>query len=284
MEIVQKIKPMRKIIAEARRRNMKIGLVPTMGALHSGHISLIKEAIKKTDFVVVTIFVNPTQFVQGDDFQRYPRPLEDDIDICQNEGVHAVFIPTAEHLYNPKHVTWVDVDKLTLTLCGKCRPGHFRGVTTICSKLFNIVMPDEAFFGQKDVQQAFVIKRMVEDLNFPIKISICPTVRERSGLAISSRNQYLTEEQKSHAPLIYKALRKARRLTKQGIDNPIEIIGQMTHIIREAPEIEVEYIGIVDAETFQPLDSVNTKAIIAVAAKVGSARLIDNIIVDAAKK
>jgi len=284
MEIVQTIKSVRKIVAEARRQNGKIGLVPTMGALHAGHISLIKEAVKETDFVVVTIFVNPTQFGAGEDFQKYPRPLQGDIDICQNEGVHLIFIPTAEHLYGCEHLTWVDVEKLTLTLCGKCRPGHFRGVTTVCAKLFNIVMPDTAFFGQKDAQQAFVIKKMVQDLNFPIKIVICPTVRERSGLAISSRNQYLTEQQKAHAPLIYKALRKARQLTKQGIDNPIEIIAQMTHILREAPEMQIEYIGIVDAKTLQVLEAVNTKALVAIAAKLGSARLIDNIMVDAARK
>lgn len=284
MEIIQTIKAVRKIIVEARRQDKMIGLVPTMGALHAGHISLIGEAVKETDFVAVTIFVNPTQFGDGEDFQKYPRPLQDDIDICQNEGVHLVFVPTVKHLYGGEHLTWIDVEKLTLTLCGKCRPGHFRGVTTICAKLFNIVLPDVAFFGQKDAQQAFVIKKMIQDLNFPIKIVICPTVRERSGLAISSRNQYLTEEQKTHAPLIYKALRKARQLTKQGIDNPIEIIGQMTHILREAPEMQIEYIGIVDAKSLQSLEAVNTRALIAIAVKLGSTRLIDNIMVDAARK
>jgi len=284
MEVVETIESVRKMVAEARRQNKRIGLVPTMGALHAGHISLIEAAVKETDFVVVTIFVNPTQFAPGEDFQQYPRPLEVDLDISRNTGAHLVFAPTAEHLYGCENLTWVNVDKLTLPLCGKTRPGHFRGVTTVCAKLFNIVLPDVAFFGQKDAQQAVVIKRMVKDLNFPVKIVVCPTVRERSGLAISSRNQYLTDRQKTDAELIYKSLQKARQLIKQGIDNPVEIIAEMTHVLRQAPAIQIEYIAIVDATTLQPLDVVNKKALIALAAKLGSARLIDNIIVDAAKE
>jgi len=283
MEVVETIESVRKMVAEARRQKKSIGLVPTMGALHAGHISLIESAVKETGFVVVTIFVNPTQFAPGEDFQQYPRPLEVDVNICRNSGANLVFVPTAEHLYGRENLTWVNVDKLTLPLCGKTRPGHFRGVTTVCAKLFNIVLPDVAFFGQKDAQQAVVIKRMVKDLNFPLKIVVCPTVRERSGLAVSSRNRYLTDRQKIDAELIYKSLEKARQLIKEGIDNPVEIIAEMTHVLRQSPEIQIEYIAIVDATTLQPLDVVNKKALIALAAKLGSARLIDNIIVDAAK-
>jgi len=196
MEVVRTIESVRDLVKTARSRGKKIGLVPTMGALHIGHISLIKAAVKGCDFVVVSIFVNPTQFSPGEDFERYPRPIDADMEICKEAGVDVVFTPTTEQMYQKENLTWVNVEKLTEQLCGRCRPGYFRGVTTVCAKLFNIVGSDFAYFGQKDAQQAIVIKRMVADLNMPLEIVVCPTVRERDGLAVSSRNQYLTEQQR----------------------------------------------------------------------------------------
>ena len=200
MEVAKTIESVRNLVKAARSRKKKIGLVPTMGALHIGHISLVEAAVKDYDFVVVSIFVNPTQFGPGEDFEKYPRPLEADLEICKKTGVDVVFNPAPEQMYPQKNLTWVTVEKLTEPLCGMSRPGHFRGVTTVCTKLFNIVEPDVAYFGQKDAQQAIVIKRMVADLNMPLKIIVCPTVREQSGLAVSSRNQYLSEQQKYDAP------------------------------------------------------------------------------------
>ncbi len=210
LEVAKTIKSIRSLVKTARTEGKKIGLVPTMGALHIGHISLIEAAVKKCDFVVVSIFVNPTQFVAGEDFGKYPRPLDADLEICTKAGVDVVFAPSTEQMYNSENLTSVNVEKLTEPLCGQFRPGFFRGVTTVCAKLFNIVAPDIAFFGQKDAQQAIVIKRMVADLNMPLKIVVCPTVRRPDGLAVSSRNQYLTEQQKKDTTLIYKSLQKCR--------------------------------------------------------------------------
>jgi len=192
MEIAKTIESVRSLVKAARSRGKKIGFVPTMGALHIGHISLIEAAVKTCDFVVVSIFVNPTQFGPGEDLEKYPRPIDADLEICRKGGVNVVFAPTAEQMYPAENLTWVDVEKLTEPLCGQSRPWHFRGVTTVCAKLFNIVAPDIAFFGQKDAQQAIVIKRMAADLNMPLEIVICPTIRQPDGLAVSSRNQYLT--------------------------------------------------------------------------------------------
>ncbi len=199
MEVAKTIESVRSLVETARSGGKIIGLVPTMGALHVGHISLIEAAVEKCGFVVVSIFVNPTQFVPGEDFEKYPRPLEADLEICKKAGTDVVFAPTPEQMYPAENVTWVSVEKLTESLCGQFRPGHFRGVTTVCTKLFNIVAPDIAYFGQKDAQQAIVIRRMAADLNMPFEIVICPTAREPNGLAISSRNKYLTERQKKDA-------------------------------------------------------------------------------------
>ncbi|MBA7690668.1 Pantothenate synthetase [subsurface metagenome] len=208
MEVAETIESIRSVVKTVRSGGKIIGLVPTMGALHIGHISLIEAAVDKCDFVVVSIFVNPTQFVPGEDLEKYPRPLEADLEICRKAGVDAVFAPTPGQIYPGENLTWVNVEKLTEPLCGQFRPGHFRGVVTVCAKLFNIVAPDIAFFGQKDAQQAIVIKRMVADLNMPLEIVICPTVRRPDGLAVSSRNKYLTEEQKKDATYVYKSLKK----------------------------------------------------------------------------
>ncbi|KPJ66258.1 MAG: pantoate--beta-alanine ligase [Coxiella sp. DG_40] len=284
MKIAKTIQAVRALVKAARSKDKRIGLVPTMGALHIGHISLIEKAKQQTDFVVLSIFVNPTQFGPGEDFEKYPRPLENDLEICRNTGVDVVFIPPVKQMYPQENLTWVNVEKLTEQLCGRNRPVHFRGVATVCAKLFNIVEPDFAFFGQKDGQQAIVIKRMVADLNMPLKIVICPTVRQPDGLAISSRNQYLTQNQKKDATLIYKSLQKCREMIDAGVKDTQEITTRMRKILQQAPSIEIEYVSIVDAETLQAIDYIAGSILAAVAVKIGSARLIDNILVDTGKQ
>ena len=283
MEVAETIESVRRLVKAAHGGGKKIGLVPTMGALHIGHISLIEAAVEKCDFVVVSIFVNPTQFVPGEDFEKYPRPLEADLEICRKAGTDVVFAPTPGQMYPAENITWVNVEKLIEPLCGRFRPGHFRGVTTVCTKLFNIVTPDIAYFGQKDAQQAIVIRRMVADLNMPLEIVICPTVREPTGLAVSSRNKYLTEQQKKDAANIYKSLQKCRQMIDAGVKETTEIIAEMRKILQQVPSIEIEYISIVDAETLRNIDQIAGKALAAIAVKIGPARLIDNILVDAAK-
>lgn len=283
MEVARKIEKVRNLVKIARSEERKIGLVPTMGALHTGHISLIEAAVKDCDFVIVSIFVNPTQFGPGEDFEKYPRPLQADLKVCQEAGVDVVFAPSSKQIYPTENITWVTVEKLTESLCGKSRPVHFRGVTTVCAKLFNIVAPDAAYFGQKDAQQAIVIKRMVTDLNMPLEIVICPTVREPNGLAVSSRNQYLTAKQKKDAANIYKSLQACRKLIEAGTTETRQIIDEMQKILRQIPSGQIEYVSIVDAETLESLDEISGKVLAAVAVKVGPARLIDNILVDAGK-
>jgi pantoate--beta-alanine ligase len=284
MKVAKTIKSVRNLVKAARSKGKIIGFVPTMGALHIGHISLIEAAAKKCDFVVVSIFVNPTQFGPGEDFEKYPRPLKADLEICRKAGVDVVFAPSPQQMYPGENLTWVNVEKLTEQLCGQFRPGHFSGVTTVCAKLFNIVAPDIAFFGQKDAQQAIVIKRMVADLNMPLKIVVCPTVRQADGLAVSSRNQYLTRQQKKNAPLIYKSLQKCQKLIEDGVIDSKTIINQMRKILQQAPSIKIEYISIVDADTLQELRKITGKVLTAVAVKIGSTRLIDNILLDVNKR
>ena len=284
MEVAKTIDSVRDLVKAARSRGRKIGFVPTMGALHLGHISLIEASVKNGDFVVVSIFVNPTQFGPDEDFEKYPRPIDADLKICQKANVDVVFVPTPEQMYGGENLTWVDVEKLTELLCGQSRPGHFRGVTTVCAKLFNIVAPDVAYFGQKDAQQAIVIKRMVADLRMPLEIVICPTIREPDGLAISSRNKYLSEQQRKEAALIYESLQKCCVLIESGIRQSGPITTQMREVLARSSSIEIEYVSIVDAETLQAIDKIAGKALIAVAVKIGSTRLIDNILIDRGKQ
>jgi pantoate--beta-alanine ligase len=283
MEVAKTIEEVRSLVSNARSKGSKIGLVPTMGALHIGHISLIEAADKDCDFVAVSIFVNPTQFGPGEDFEKYPRPLEADLEICRKAHVDVVFAPEPEQMYPAKNITWVNVEKLTEPLCGRSRPGHFRGVTTVCAKLFNIVAPDAAYFGQKDAQQAIVIKRMAADLNMPLEIVICPTVREPNGLAVSSRNQYLSEQQKKDAANIYKSLQTCRRLIDDGTTETRQIIAEMQKILQQIPSGQIEYISIVDAETLESIEKIAGEVLAAVAVRIGTTRLIDNILVDAGK-
>ena len=254
-----------------------------MGALHVGHVSLIEAAVQQTDFVVVSIFVNPTQFCPGEDLDKYPRPFEADLEICRQQGVDVVFAPTPEEMYASESLTWVTVEKLTEPLCGRFRPGHFRGVTTVCAKLFNIVQPDVAFFGQKDGQQAIVVKRMVADLNMPLKIVVCPTVREPDGLAVSSRNKYLNESQRKDATCIYKSLQTCRQMIEAGEKDAAKVVAEMRKILARIPSAQIEYVNLVDAETLEPVSRVAGPVLAAVAVKLGPARLIDNIRVDAGR-
>ncbi|MCD6393947.1 MAG: pantoate--beta-alanine ligase [Planctomycetes bacterium] len=284
MEITGKIATVRKRIEQARRDGKRIGLVPTMGALHAGHTSLIDAAVQACDYVVVSIFVNPTQFGPNEDLDEYPRDIEVDSRLCAKGGVELIFVPDVDEMYPSPNMTWVNVEELTTGLCGRNRPGHFRGVTTVCNKLFNIVRPDIAFFGQKDAQQAIVIKRMVADTNLPLEIEICPTVREKDGLAMSSRNRYLDDQQRKDALLLYKALTRARQMVQQGARSSREIIAAMNEILQSAAGVAVEYVSVVDPETLSELDTITERAIIAVAARVKTTRLIDNIIVDLNKQ
>jgi pantoate--beta-alanine ligase len=282
MKITKTIESVKSAIKRARKAGRKIGLVPTMGALHEGHISLIKRSVKNGDFVVVSIFVNPRQFGPKEDFSKYPRPIEADLKICKEQSVNVVFDPTAKEMYSEKTVTWINVEKLSEPMCGKFRPGHFRGVATVCAKLFNIVCPDFAYFGQKDAQQAVIIKRMVADLNFPLKIVVCPTVRASDGLALSSRNQYLSAEERKDATCIYKALKASEEMIRAGIRTSKTIISRMRKIINDSAKVTgIDYISIVDAESLQDVRRIKGKLLIAAAVRMGKTRLIDNIIVDA---
>jgi len=284
MKVAKTIESVRRLVKNARNAGEKIGFVPTMGALHTGHISLIETAKKKCDFVVVSIFVNPTQFGPGEDFNRYPRPIKADLNICKKAGVDLIFAPSVRQMYPTENLTWVTVEKLTEPLCGRFRPGHFRGVTTVCAKFFNIVAPDVAYFGQKDAQQAIVIKRMVADLNMPLRIVVCPTVREPNGLAVSSRNQYLTERQKKDAANIYQSLQTCRNLIEAGTTDTHQIIAEMQKILQRIPSVEIEYISIVNAETLESIEKIAGKVLAAVAVRIGTTRLIDNIVIDMSRK
>ncbi|MBN2543501.1 pantoate--beta-alanine ligase [bacterium] len=279
MKIIKTIDEMQNLAKVLKREGKSIGFVPTMGYLHEGHLSLIRAARAKTDVVVVSIYVNPTQFSPNEDLDAYPRDFETDRILCENEGTDIIFCPRDGDMYHDGYSTYVEVENLTKHLCGASRPEHFRGVTTIVTKLFNIVMPDIAVFGQKDGQQALVIKRMVDDLNLPVEIIVSPTVRESDGLAMSSRNKYLTPEQRKNSPLLYKALKLAEKLVlKDGVRSSAEIIDKMLNLFHNIPGMKIDYISIVDTNSVQPVSEINSEVMIALAVFVGAARLIDNII------
>jgi len=280
MKIIRNIKEMQETSRKMKQKGKAIGFVPTMGALHEGHLSLIRRARKDNDIVAVSIFVNPTQFEAGEDFKKYPRVLKQDAALCKEEGVDLIFSPSTEAMYTQDHKTHVYVEHLSGRLCGKFRPGHFRGVATVVTKLFNIVQPNTAYFGQKDAQQAAIIKKMVEDLNMPLKIKVLPTVREESGLALSSRNKYLSVKEKKDATVLYQALNLAGRLIKQGNRNYQSIIQKTRAGISKKKRISVQYISIVNLEDLLPVKRVKGKVLIALAAHIGKTRLIDNIIID----
>jgi pantoate--beta-alanine ligase len=278
MQLVHTIKEVRDAVAEARRQGKTVGFVPTMGALHAGHGSLIQRARGECGFVVVSIFVNPTQFGPNEDFNKYPRTLDADSKLCAAMGADCIFAPSAEEMYPQTNISWVDVEKLTEGLCGASRPGHFRGVTTVCTKLFHIVLPDVAFFGQKDAQQAAVICRMVADLNFPMRVEVCPIMRESDGLAMSSRNRYLSPEHRKQAIFLHRALSHCRQQVEQGMVKTAQLVEQMTAVIVDAG-VQVEYVAIVDTKTLKTVEVIQGDCLVAVACRVGTTRLIDNMLI-----
>ena len=278
MKIYRSIRSLTKKVREIKRKGHKIGLVPTMGFLHQGHMSLIRRAKKDTDCVIVSIFVNPAQFGPREDFKKYPRDLKMDLDLCEKEGVDIIFAPQAEEMYPEGYSTCVNVENITDRLCGASRPGHFKGVATVVTKLFNITLPDIAYFGQKDSQQAIVIKRMTEDLNMPVKIKVMPIVRELDGLAMSSRNVYLSQKERAQALSLYKALKLAKGLFNNGERDSGKIISRVRHAINKGFQARIEYIAVVDAKDLKGIKKISSQALVAVAAWIGKTRLIDNIV------
>ena len=279
MRIIKSIKEMSNISKAIRQKAKTIGLVPTMGALHGGHLSLIRQARKDNDVVVVSIFVNPKQFGPKEDFKKYPRNLKQDAEFCKKEGVDLVFSPGASCLYQKNYKTYVNVEGLSDVLCGKFRLEHFKGVATVVNKLLNIVNPYIAYFGQKDEQQSIIIKKMVEDLNMPVKIKVMPTIREADGLAKSSRNAYLNQNDRKEAAVLFQALMTAKKLINQGNLESSSIIQKMRQRISKKKSAKIQYIEIVDQENLKPLDKIKGKVLIALAVCIGKTRLIDNIIV-----
>jgi len=269
-------------IADCRRERAALrplALVPTMGALHAGHLSLIREAKRCSPHVAVSIFVNPTQFGPKEDFNRYPRPIDDDLQKCEQAGVQLVFHPSVEEMYPPDgNDVIVDIPSLTSVLEGKHRPGHFKGVCQVVAKLFNIVQPDVACFGQKDFQQARVLSAMVESLNWPIEMAICPTLRDPDGLAMSSRNQYLSPEERERALSISRALMLAQGEVKAGVRQTNRLITSIQHMLLEQ-HLNIDYIAAVDPQTLKNVELLSGPTVLAVAARVGNTRLIDNVVV-----
>lgn len=284
MLIFQTINELRSFLATFRNQH-QIGLVPTMGALHQGHLSLIKQAIAQNDIAIVSIFVNPLQFAPEEDLEQYPRQLQQDAQLCQQWGVKAIFAPTASEINisgntdsQTTTTTVIPPASMTSGLCGRYRPGHFTGVATIVAKLLNIVQPDRAYFGQKDAQQLAIIRRLVADLNLPVQIISCGIVREASGLALSSRNQYLTPKQKQQAANIYRSLQQAAAAFKQGEHHGRSLINIVKQNLKPIDEVKIQYVELVDPDTLAPIDAIKSQGLLAIAAYINSTRLIDNIV------
>ena len=278
MKIVKKISEMQKVIANLKHKGKTIGFVPTMGALHEGHLSLMKRAKKENDVVVASIFVNPAQFGPKEDFRRYPRNLKKDAGLCMKAGVDYIFAPPVKEMYPQGYSVYIEAGgRLTEILEGKSRPGHFRGVTTIVAKLFNIVFPDRAYFGEKDYQQLLVIKKMVSGLNMPIKIVPCKIVREKDGLAMSSRNAYLGRHERSKALLLNQALLRAKHAVfHHGFRDSVKLQESIKSAIK-SPDIKLDYVQVCDGRTLEPVKNIKTGCVILVAVKIGKTRLIDNV-------
>ncbi len=280
MEVITKINEMQTRVSSIKDRKEATGLVPTMGALHEGHLSLIRKARDENEKLIVSIFVNPTQFDNKEDFKAYPQQLDEDIEIAGGENVDVVFAPDTSELYPDGYRTYVSQSKLTGPLCGEKRPGHFKGVATIVTKLFNIIKPDRAYFGQKDYQQSVVIKKLVKDLNMGIEVKVLPIVRDKDGLALSSRNKHLDPQERRNALCIYNSLLHAKSLYASNTKDVKKIIGEMTSIIESTEHTKIDYVSIVNPDTLEDISHVNGKAVAAVAAYVGDTRLIDNIILE----
>lgn len=280
IEIINTIKEMQRYSDLARQEGKSVAFVPTMGFLHEGHLSLMKKGRELADILVVSIFVNPAQFGPNEDLASYPRNIKRDLELLKKEGVDIAFIPDGKEIYQKGFQTYVELKNLPNHLCGLSRPVFFRGVATVVTKLFNIVKPHFAVFGQKDFQQLLIIKQMVKDLNFDIEIIGAPIVREKDGLAMSSRNSYLSPEQKIHALLLYKALKKAGKILKNGVKDSSKIIEEATALIKSHPDTSIDYIKICDPETLEDVEIIEKPALMALAVEVGATRLIDNMILN----
>jgi len=277
MKVIEKIADMKRLRQQLAE---PVGFVPTMGYLHEGHLALVRQARAENPSVVVSIFVNPTQFGPQEDFSHYPHDPERDLALLEKEEVDIVFMPSAAEMYPPQFNSWVEVGKLTERLEGASRPGHFRGVATVVAKLFNIVQPTRAYFGQKDAQQAIVIKKMVADLNMNLEIVAVPTVREPDGLAMSSRNIYLSPEEREAAVVLYQALSLAQKLWSEGERDAQRLRQEMINLIQKEPLADIDYVSIADAETLDELDTVNLPALASLAVEIGKTRLIDNVVLE----
>lgn len=281
MITVKTIKQVRKFVKKEKQKGKRIGFVPTMGCLHEGHLSLVRAAKRECDIIAVSIFVNPTQFGPGEDFKRYPRALKRDKNMLKKEGADIVFIPSSKEMYPGGLEAFVEVPDLARGLCGKSRPGHFKGVATVVAKLFNIIEPDAGYFGQKDYQQAIVIRKMIRDLKWPVRIQVCPIVRERDGLAKSSRNIYLSAKERDAAKVLYQSLCFARAQILKGIIKSGDIKKSIRSMIGRTGIACIEYVEIVDAETLKPEAGIKAKKVlIALAVRFGKTKLIDNVIVN----
>jgi len=275
MRIVRRPADLRRLIRAAKRQGKQIGFVPTMGALHEGHLSLIRRARKETDLVVVSIFVNPIQFNRSSDLRSYPRTLGKDGRLAAAAGADLLFVPSARQIYPPGFQSFVEVTSLSRRWEGKLRPGHFRGVATVVAKLFNLVTPDAAYFGRKDAQQARIVRQMIRDLNFDIRLEVLPTVREPDGLAMSSRNRRLPTGARRAAAVLFQSLQEGRRLIECGHRRRNEILRRMRQVIRQARGVRIDYVAVVDPDTLEPLEVVRGKALLLLAVRVGKTRLID---------
>jgi pantoate--beta-alanine ligase len=278
MRIYETIEQMRSACQAVRHGVKRLGFVPTMGALHEGHLSLVRAAKARCDVVAASIFVNPTQFGPNEDFSKYPRSFERDRKLLEKEGVELLFAPSVEEMYPEGAVTFVTVEGLSERLCGISRPGHFRGVTTVVSKLFHITQPDFAFFGQKDAAQVAIIRRMVLDLNLGVEIVVCPIVRDADGLALSSRNAYLSSQQRESALVLSQSLAQVRKLFEQGERCTTKLSAAGRQVFTGEPSVRLDYLEIVDQNTLEPVEHIDRPALVAVAAFVGGTRLIDNIV------
>jgi pantoate--beta-alanine ligase len=282
LPVAEQIEEVRRRVALARKEGKSVGLVPTMGALHEGHASLIRRARAETGFVVVSIFVNPTQFGPAEDFVRYPRTLAEDLTLCEQEKADLVFAPATETMYPDGFHTRIEVAGLQDRLCGASRPGHFRGVATVVAKLFHIVQPDAAYFGQKDAQQVRIIDQMVRDLNMPVRIRVCPIVREPDGLAISSRNRYLGAPERQNAAILFRALEEARHMVEAGERDAKRVRQKLMSLIESTPGATLDYAEVVRAENLETLERLAGEVLIAVAVRFGATRLIDNVVIQIA--
>ncbi len=280
MQIVKSIAQIKEIVKEQRKLGKTIGLVPTMGFLHEGHISLAKTSIEENDFTVMSIFVNPAQFGINEDYGKYPRDIDEDAKLAEFSGVDVIFAPAADEMYPNGYKTYINVEDMSKILCGVCRPTHFKGVVTVVNKLFNIVQPDNAYFGQKDAQQFIVIKKMVRDLNMNLNVISCPIVRETDGLAKSSRNIFLNKDERTAAVVLSQSLFEAKKMIEDGEKNKDKMISFIKNRISEEKLAQIEYVEIVDANTLDEIEKINKNVLVALAVKFGNTRLIDNIIAE----